>query len=135
MVLLGTNDIGHTGLGDAPPVTLADMIAGYRQIIDRAHEHQITVYGATLTPFGASRYDVGPNEALRQAVNQWIRNSGEFDGVIDFDRATRDPKNPRQYLPLYDSGDHLHPSDAGYQAMGEAIPLRLFQETAAAKSR
>jgi lysophospholipase L1-like esterase len=135
IVLLGTNDIGHTGLGDAPPVTVADMIAGYRQIIDRAHEHRITVYGATLTPFGTSRYDVGPNEALRQAVNQWIRNSGEFDGVIDFDRATRDPRNPRQYLPLYDSGDHLHPSDAGYQAMGEAIPLRLFQETAAANSR
>jgi lysophospholipase L1-like esterase len=109
-------------------VTAADVIGGYRQIIARAHEHNLIVYGATLTPIGGAAYDVGNAEAIRQAVNAWIRTSGEFDAVIDFDRLTRDPAQPTRFLPAYDSRDHLHPNDLGYRAMGEAIPLKLFRE-------
>ena len=127
IVLLGINDIGHSALGDGPTVTPADLIAGYRQLISRAHEHGILAYGATLTPMGGSRYDLPAAQAVRDAVNAWIRDSGEFDAVIDFDRVTRDPSQPTRLLPAYDSGDHLHPNDAGYRAMGEAIPLVLFR--------
>jgi lysophospholipase L1-like esterase len=127
-VLIGINDIGHSALGDGPTVTPADLITGYRQLIARAHEKGLTIYGATLTPMGGSRYDLPAAQALRDAVNDWIRTSGEFDAVIDFDQATRDPGQPSRLLPLYDSGDHLHPNDAGYQGMGEAVPLRLFKE-------
>jgi lysophospholipase L1-like esterase len=126
-VLVGINDIGHSALGDGPVLTAADLVAGYRQLIARAHEKGLVVYGATLTPMGGSRYDVADAEELRAAVNEWIRNGGEFDGVIDFDRVTRDPAQPRRLLPLYDSADHLHPNDAGYRAMGEAVPLQLFE--------
>jgi len=127
IVLLGINDIGHSALGDGPTVTPADLIAGYRQLIARAHEQGILAYGATLTPMGGSRYDLPAAQALRDAVNAWIRGSGEFDAVIDFDRVTRDPSQPMRLLPAYDSGDHLHPNDTGYRAMGEAIPLQLFR--------
>ena len=128
IVLIGINDIGHSALGDGPTVTPADIIFGYRQIVARAHEHNIPVYGATLTPMGGSRYDLPAAQALRQAVNEWIRSSSDFDAVIDFDLVTRDPSQPTRLLPQYDSGDHLHPNDAGYLAMGQAVPLRLFRE-------
>ena len=127
-VLIGINDIGHSALGDGPTLTPPDLIAGYRQLIARAHEKGLAVYGATLTPIGGARYDIANAQELREAVNAWIRDSGEFDAVIDFDRVTRDPAQPGRLLPLYDSGDHLHPSDAGYLAMGEAVPLQLFTE-------
>jgi lysophospholipase L1-like esterase len=123
-MLEGINDIGHPG-GVAPiseAVSAEDMIAGFRQIIERAHEHGVKVIGATITPFNGS----GEKEAKRTAVNEWIRNGGAFDGVIDFDRALRDPANPLQMAAVYDGGDHLHPGDAGYKAMGEAIDLKLF---------
>ena len=76
-------------------------------------------------PFGRAFYSTPKTEAEHQAVNEWIRTSGAYDAVIDFDAAVRDPSNPLRFLPLYDSGDHLHPSDAGYQAMAEAINLNL----------
>ncbi|MDN4058929.1 SGNH/GDSL hydrolase family protein [Massilia sp. YIM B02769] len=138
IVLIGINDIGHPGTGTIPvteTVTAQDLIAGYRQLISRAHAKGIPVYGATLTPFEGTifpGYYSPEKEAVRQAVNNWIRGSDEFDAVIDFDRAVRDPANPTRMLPAYDSGDHLHPNDLGMQAMANAIPLALFRSSGAA---
>jgi lysophospholipase L1-like esterase len=119
------------GINDSSTVIYqADkIIAGLNQIIERAHEHGIIIYGATLTPAGQPGAPAPPNirEQNRQAVNAWIRTSGKFDAVIDFDAVTRDPSNPTFFLPIYDSGDHLHPNDLGYQAMGNAIDLKLFK--------
>ncbi len=131
VVLLGINDIVQPGLlaPASEAVTAEDLIGGYEQFIARAHERGLRVYGATITPFGGT----GPQaytperEATRQAVNTWIRTSGSYDGVIDFDAALRDPQDPRQILAAYDSGDHLHPNDAGTQAMADAVPLGLFK--------
>jgi lysophospholipase L1-like esterase len=134
IVLLGINDIGQP-TSIAPPseaVTVDELIAGYRQLIARAHERGLRIIGATMTPFQDTTiagYYSAENEAKRTAVNRWIRTSGEYDGVIDFDRAVRDPAQPLRILPRYDSGDHLHPNDAGMQAMADAIPLRLLQLT------
>jgi lysophospholipase L1-like esterase len=140
ILLEGINDIGFSSfdLSTLPPeflpciqpnpdVSAAQIIAGYQQIIARVHAHDARIFGGTLLPFGGAGYFTPAGEAKRQAVNTWIRTSGEFDGVIDFDRATRDPANPQQLLSVYDSGDHLHPNDAGYAAMGNAIDLRLFR--------
>lgn len=133
IVLIGINDIGHPGTGTIPASeepTPQDLIAGYRQLIARAHAKGIAVYGATLTPFEGTvfpGYYSEEKEAIRQAVNNWIRSSDEFDAVIDFDRAVRDPSHPTRMLPAYDSGDHLHPNDLGMQAMANAIPLELFR--------
>ncbi|ALK99758.1 GDSL family lipase [Massilia sp. WF1] len=133
VLLIGINDIGHPGTGTIPiseEPTPADLIAGYRQLIARAHEKGIAIYGATLTPFEGTifpGYYTPAKEQIRQAVNNWIRSGDEFDGVIDFDRAVRDPSHPTRMLPAYDSGDHLHPNDLGMQAMANAIPLQLFR--------
>jgi lysophospholipase L1-like esterase len=127
-LMIGMNDIGNSS--PANPVTAADLIAGYRQVIARAHADGIAVYGATLTPFEGAAYYSSDKEPVRQAVNNWIRTSGEFDGVIDFDQVLRDPARPSRLLPAFDSGDHLHPSDLGYQAMGDAVPLTLFRSLA-----
>jgi lysophospholipase L1-like esterase len=124
-VMIGINDIGNST--PEAPVTADDLISGYRQLIARAHVKGIAVFGATLTPFQGAGYYSPEKDVVRQAVNNWIRNSDEFDGVIDFDRVTRDPSNPLRLLPAYDSGDHLHPNDLGYQAMGSAVPLELFR--------
>lgn len=124
-LMVGINDIGNSSA--ANPLTADDLIAGYRQVIARGHAHGIAVYGATLTPFEGAAYYAPNKEALRQAVNNWIRASDAFDAVIDFDRVTRDPAHPGRLLPAYDSGDHLHPNDLGYQAMGSAVPLGLFR--------
>jgi lysophospholipase L1-like esterase len=126
IVLLGINDIGAPAL---EAVSVDELIAGYRQLIQRAHQDGITILGATLPPFeGATMpgFYSTEGEQKRQTINEWIRTAGEYDGVIDFDRALRDPQQPTRLLPLYDSGDHLHPNDAGTQAMAEAVPLRLF---------
>ncbi len=131
IVLEGINDLGHAGTSapDADKVSAEDLISGMRQMIERAHEHGMKIFGATLTPFeGAARgYFTPEKEAQRKALNQWIRTGGAFDGVIDFEKAVRDPANPDRMLPVYDGGDHLHPGDAGYKAMGEAIDLGLFR--------
>jgi lysophospholipase L1-like esterase len=124
-LMIGINDIGNSSATN--PVSADDLIAGYRQVIARAHIKGIAIYGATLTPFEGAGYYSPEKEVVRQAVNNWIRSSDEFDGVIDFDRVTRDPSHPTRFLPAYDSGDHLHPNDLGYQAMGNAVPLELFR--------
>lgn len=131
IVLLGTNDIGWPGSSFEPkraPMTAERLIAGYRQLIARAHRNSLRIVGATLPPFeGAlpdspiSGYYTADKETVRQTVNAWIRASGEFDAIVDFDAITRDPAQPTRFLPAYDSGDHLHPGDAGYRAMAEAI--------------
>ena len=121
IVLEGINDISRDSID---VVTADDIIFGYRQVIERAHERGVVIYGATITAFERQS---AAREAKRQAVNAWIRTSGVFDGVIDFDLVTRDPGQPNRLRPLYDSGDDLHPSDAGYKAMGESIDLRLFR--------
>ncbi|HEU5341640.1 SGNH/GDSL hydrolase family protein [Edaphobacter sp.] len=133
IVLEGVNDLGGlTRLNEISKAQhdafVARILGSYRQIILRAHARGIQVIGATITPYtGSDYYHPGPlSEADRQAINQWIRTPGHFDAVIDFDKATRDPAHPDRLLPAYDSGDHLHPSPAGYRAMGEAIPLSLF---------
>jgi lysophospholipase L1-like esterase len=133
MVFIGINDIGHPGMGNIPASevpTAEEMISGYRQLIERARAKGIAAYGVTLTPFEGTvfpGYYTPAKEAVRQAVNKWIRSSGAFDAVIDFERAVRDPAHPTRLLPAYDSGDHLHPNDAGMQAMANAIPLELFR--------
>jgi lysophospholipase L1-like esterase len=133
IVFEGVNDLGGlTRTADVPPAEhtalVRRVIAAYQQIIARAHAHGIRVIGATITPYvGSDYYHPGPlSEADRQTVNDWIRAAGHFDAVIDFDAVIRDPHQPDHLLPAYDSGDHLHPSPAGYRAMGAAIPLRLF---------
>jgi lysophospholipase L1-like esterase len=126
ILLEGINDISRSAVDG---VTADDIIFGYRQLITRAHERGIVIFGATLTPAGPRAPYTPALEAKRAAVNAFIRTSGEFDGVIDFDAATRDPSNPLQFLPAYDSGDHLHPGDAGYRAMAESIDLTLFRRT------
>lgn len=133
VVLEGINDIGMlVRTGEVPraehEMLVRRMIAAYKQIIARAHAHDIGVIGATLLPFvGSNFYHPGPaSEADRQVINEWIRTPGHFDAVIDFDKITRDPAHPERLLPRFDSGDHLHPSPAGYAAMAEAVPLSLF---------
>ncbi|MFC4008890.1 SGNH/GDSL hydrolase family protein [Nonomuraea purpurea] len=128
IVFEGVNDLGTAEPGQAAQKQAADdLIAAYEQIIVRAQAHDLLVYGATLTPFGGNDpYDEGHREAARQAVNDWIRTGGGFDAVIDFDRAVRDPAEPGRLLPRFDIGDHLHLSPAGYKALAEAVPARLF---------
>jgi lysophospholipase L1-like esterase len=125
VVLLGINDLGYSSSSE--PVTAATLIAGYRQLIARAHSRGIAVIGGTLMPFLGSGYYSAQKDSDRQAFNNWIRTGNEVDGVIDFDRAMRDPANVLRLLPAYDSGDHLHPNNSGYQAMGNAVPLDLFR--------
>jgi lysophospholipase L1-like esterase len=137
ILMMGINDIGWPDTilvpkGEPAP-SAEDIIAGYKQLIARAHEHGMTILGATLTPFedtfhGNPLYGFydEEKEAKREAVNQWIRTSGAFDGVIDFDAATRDPNNPKHIKAEYDSGDHLHPQDVGYEAMADSIDLELL---------
>jgi lysophospholipase L1-like esterase len=123
VVLLGINDIGRANLD---PVTAEELIGGYRQLIERSHTHGLKVIGATLPPYGGAGYARAEGESMRAAVNDWIRHSGAFDGVVDFEAATRDPGNPQRLRSEFDSGDHLHPSDAGYTAMGQAFDLSVF---------
>ena len=124
VVLEGINDIG---MGAANPPSAATLINGYKQIIARAHAKGVKVYGATLLPYEGARYYQESGEAIRQAVNAWIRTGGAYDGVIDFDAVMRDPANPRKMKAELQSGDWLHPNDAGYKVMGEAVDLALFR--------
>jgi len=126
IILEGINDIGHIHTDPTDTTTAADLIRAFDQMIVRAHTHGIVVIGATLTPFHGAHYSSEKTEAIRTTINQWIRTSGEFDAVIDFDAAVRDPSHPDTFLPALDHGDHLHPNDAGYRAMGDYIDLKLF---------
>jgi lysophospholipase L1-like esterase len=131
IVLAGINDIGLPGsfrpLDET--VTAEEIIVGYKQLIVRAHTRGLKIFGGTLTPFETPfpGYYSPAKETVRQAVNEWIRTSGAFDAVIDFDAATRDPSRPTRFLPPYD-GDRLHLSDAGYEAMAAAIDTTLFRD-------
>jgi lysophospholipase L1-like esterase len=133
IVLLGINDIGWPGSPFAPnerPATLAELTAAYRQLVAAAHVRGVRVTAGTLPPFEgalegtpyAGHYSPA-KEHLRQQLNQWIRTAGAFDAVVDFDAVLRDPANPRRLRPAFDSGDHLHPGDAGYRAMADAIDI------------
>ncbi len=128
ILLEGINDIGnaYNPHGARDPVTADDMIAGLAQLAERAHEHGIKVFGATLTPFTGAGYSSPDGEAARQALNAWIRTAKVFDGVIDFDRATQSATAPGTFNAAYDVGDHLHPNDAGMKAMAASIDLKLF---------
>jgi lysophospholipase L1-like esterase len=128
ILLESINDIGHAQDPVKPydVVTAEDLIAGLGQLATRAHTHGIKVYGATLTPYVGAKYASPAGEAMRQAVNQWIRTTKQLDGFIDFDKATQDPANPTVFSPAADSGDHLHPKDAGYKSMADSIDLNLF---------
>ena len=138
VLLEGVNDISFPGaklggsyLADPSDVRAPeDLIEAYRQLISRAHAHGIKLIGVTITPFEGvdiPGYYSESKEATRQAVNKWIRTSGSFDGVIDFDAVLRDPDHPSRLLPKFASKDHLHPNDAGYQAMVDAIDLVFFK--------
>ena len=123
-LLIGINDICYSPSSN--PIPASDLIAGYRQVIARAHAREIAVIGATLPPLEGFVYYTPAREAVRLAVNNWIRASGEFDGVADVELALRDPQNPTRIHAAYDCGDHLHPNDAGYQAIANAFPLAPF---------
>ena len=138
-ILEGINDIG-VSLGSGPfarpgsaPVTAEDLIAGYKQLIERAHARGLKVIGCTLTPYVGAAYASEKGETIRSAVNDWIRSSGAYDAVIDFDAVTRDAANPKQLRPSYNLTDHLHPNDAGYKAMADAIDVSIFADKPAAK--
>ena len=121
VVMEGINDIG------AAQAAVEDLIAAHRQLVERAHARGLRIYGATLTPYEGAAYFTPEGEAKRKALNQWIRTSGMYDRVIDFEAVVRDPNAPTRIRPEFDSGDHLHPNDAGYTAMGESVDLSLFK--------
>jgi lysophospholipase L1-like esterase len=138
ILLEGTNDVIEPGAHDHKPAepeeltTAQDIIAGYQQLIARAHARGLRIYGATLVPFEAKKtaeigYFSPGKEALRQAINKWIRESNTFDGIVDFDGALRNPRQPSGLLPAFVSSDDLHPSEAGYLAMADAVDLSLFK--------
>lgn len=134
---MGLNDIGYSGGVFGSPggvITSGDIISGYKKVISMAHEKGCKIIGTTLTPcnglsaiIGGGQYDSPEGQATHKAVNEWIRTSGEFDGVIDFEKAICDPNDPSKLLPKYDSGDHAHPNDLGYEALANSIDLNLFK--------
>ncbi|MBT2443809.1 SGNH/GDSL hydrolase family protein [Streptomyces sp. ISL-36] len=130
VILEGINDIGASRPGTpgdpTPEVSVEQLIEGHRTLIRQARAEGLKVIGATLTPIKGSFYDSPENEAKRDAFNDWVRTSGAYDAVVDFDRAVADPADPDRMLPAYDSGDHLHPGDVGYRVMAEALDLDAF---------
>jgi lysophospholipase L1-like esterase len=128
IILEGINDIGQTATSNAASLVADNLIAAYKQMTDKAHAANILVYGATILPFGKSFYYTDYREEARNRVNEWIRTSGNFDAVIDFDKALLNPEDSFTILPSAHSGDYLHPSEAGYKMMGEAIDLTLFEQ-------
>lgn len=137
IVGLGVNDILFPGsfIPATQTVNSESIISGYRKLIERGHNRKIRLIGSTIPPFehaifrnpSFDHFYSPEKDQVREQVNRWIRSSGEFDGIIDFDVAVRDPSRPSQILPSYDSGDHLHPNDAGNIAQANAIPLSLFR--------
>jgi lysophospholipase L1-like esterase len=129
MLLEGINDIGNASRANFEGennVTADDLIQGMKQLVERAHMRGIKVAGCTLTPYAGAAYYSEKGEEIRSAYNQWIRTGGAFDAVVDFDKATRDPANPKQIRADYNIMDHLHPNDAGYKAMADAVDLSIF---------
>jgi lysophospholipase L1-like esterase len=125
MVLESINDIGAIARGGGP-LTADDLIGALGQMVERSHMHGIKVAGCTLTPYGGAGYYSDAGEAIRSEVNDWIRKSGVFDAVVDFDAAVRDPSNPKEFRADMHAGDHLHPSDAGYAVMADSVDLSIF---------
>jgi lysophospholipase L1-like esterase len=135
MILEGINDMNGAGRGGAaagPALTADDLIGAMKQMIERAHTHGIKVIGCTLTPYGNATDAV---EAMRQALNAFIRTSGAFDAVVDFDKVIQDPNHPRQFRDGFNNTDKLHPNDAGYKAMADAVDLSIFAPKAASAKR
>jgi lysophospholipase L1-like esterase len=127
MIMEGINDIGIAARQPGPTALVADdLIGAISQLIERAHTHGIKVIGCTLTPYGGAGYASENGEAVRTALNTWIRTSGAFDAVVDFDKATQDAENTKQFRAGFNNTDHLHPNDAGYKAMAESIDLSIF---------
>jgi lysophospholipase L1-like esterase len=130
MILEGINDMnGAARATTGPPLTADDLIGAMKQMIERAHTHGIKVIGCTLTPYGNATDAV---EAMRQALNAFIRTPGAFDGMVDFDKVIQDPANPRQFRQGFNNTDKLHPNDAGYKAMADAVDLSMFAAKPAA---
>jgi lysophospholipase L1-like esterase len=126
ILLEGINDIGNNAGPNGAPLTVQDLIDGYRNLIAQAHAAGVRIIGATMLPDSGNGYYSSSAEAIRQAANDWIRTGGAFDGVVDFDKVMQDPSNPAALNPSYDSGDHLHPNAAGMQAMANAVNLQLL---------
>jgi lysophospholipase L1-like esterase len=131
IVLESINDITRYADDHQPVGDLEQRLElAFAEMAKQAHQHGIRIFGATLTPYQGCSCFTPEGEAVRDGLNQWIRTSPVLDGYVDFDKATHDPQHPLQYLPQYDSGDHVHPSDAGYQVMANAIDLNLFTKVA-----
>lgn len=128
IILIGVNDLGQTPDAEAALAVADGLIEAFSEMIDKAKAQGITVYGAPILPFGESFYDAPHKQPARLKVNDWIRNSGKFDAVIDFDLALADPENPGVLLPDVHTGDFLHPNEYGYRLMGEFVDLNLFTE-------
>src|SRR6059036_2892473 len=132
IIMLGTNDLRSRPGKPEEEVTAPQMIAGLKQFAVRGQARKIKVIGGTLTPFENETFLPGAwnpkREAIRQEVNEWLRKTDAFDAIVDFDQALRDPDHPTRMLPIYDCGDHLHPSDLGYNTMGDAVDLSLFDK-------
>jgi lysophospholipase L1-like esterase len=124
IVLIGINDIVYSPA--SRPLPVENLIDGHQQLITRAHARGLKAIGATLTPFEGLSYYNATRETVRRRFNDWIRAASAYDAVVDFDLAMRDPARPTRLKPAYDSGDHLHPNNAGYQAMAQGVPLTLF---------
>ncbi|MDX3234686.1 SGNH/GDSL hydrolase family protein [Streptomyces sp. ME03-5709C] len=127
IVMEGINDIGNNAGPGGAPLTAQDLIDGYRNLIEQAHAAHVRIIGGTMTPDKGAGYYSDSAEALRQAANHWIRTSGAFDGVVDFDKAIADPNDPAALAPAFDSGDHLHPNEAGMRALANAVDLSLLR--------
>jgi lysophospholipase L1-like esterase len=128
IVTEGINDIGWAfdPRGDTGPLTVEEILGAYKQLIARAHGRGLKIYAGTLNPYEGAMYYQAQGESVRKSVNDWIRTSGAFDGVFDFDKAVQDPRHPARYLGADQSGDSLHPNDAGYRAMAAAVDLKDF---------
>ena len=135
IVWIGLNDLAGAGAfyPASENASVDDVIAGLRQLVGRAHDHGLSILGCTISPMGGNTslpgFDTPQHEAARQALNQWIRTSGVFDGVVDADKALRDPAQPTRLLLAYDSGDHLHPNTDGGRAVANSIDLKLLRRT------
>lgn len=134
MIFEGVNDIGVADPSPASQQDIGDrVIAAFKQIVARVHAQGIPIFAATITPFGAPNNTIQPysdpvREQTRQRVNTWIKTSGVFDAVMDFDKIVVDPKNSAQLNPLFNSGDFLHPNEAGYHAIANSFPLSVFEK-------
>jgi len=124
IVLIGINDIVYSPASS--PVPVDSLINGHLQLVAKAHVQGVRAIGATLTPFEGQAYYTASRENVRKRFNDWMRSSRAYDAVLDFDQLLRDPVRPTRLRTTYDSGDHLHPNNAGYQAMAQAVPLTLF---------